>query len=975
MIKDFNEIQHLIQLPCLTSLFLSSNPIDTSNRNDYRLKIFFFYIKYGKIFNGFYSLPFLDNKKISKTEKKKLKKIIYSRTIDTCKELTLDREDLDFFNIDEFYDEDLSSSNYNSESEDEMSISGAPHGIRVSFNNNSYRTRSYSGVNNNSLGGSAPTTRSSTYGTNSWDESSRKLSVAPSSPAPSPSIIGRTSSQGSLSPYSNRHSSVDRRSIAPISKNDFLRMRLSTTNPSSSSNLNSRGSIIGRNSIIMKKFSLKQSNRVKRNALILENKQDIKNSDELNKDFYDENEINEFFSVIENDIKYNGMLWQKFVDPLPLIYIENKEKDTREKEKEFRERGLSSASNSSLPLSSSSELEGTIELSTSDPNSTTNIIHPSLEVLNSTDSGVGNLGGTSLRNSFLHNLSAVNVTGLGNNFIDKDLPSPRPSISVNSSLSRKNSTAINSFSAAAAAAAAGPSVTSSLTSSYDVVNSPISPKNKSISTFSFGSTSTPSLNASKLASDPSAAFVSEADPYVGDAQYKDLNVLENLEVYLREQVFSIKRPSFPNLFLKNKLTQKINSAELAGPPSSSFSSTSSNAPPNNDYSLKLIAPYSSSERFIALYIEKVIDVKEIIKEKKRRKGTLIEDDDENDDGTVREGGGDIEGDKDEGRVSLQNNNYVEDEETDTEETEEEEDTIYEKKVAIVLTDIGFYILDLMDISSTFVFKDTPLLSVLRQHPLYKLNLCTIYFGFQRCLLGFLKDPYRGGQNTLNSSSSTSTYLNPLTNSSAYTAIYMVVTRDKSHMYPIITRIPQVANQRRNNLKPISLRNVIINNNDNELLDGLMRFNNNNDRDIIYYQMVFYLKKKKKRTINNQNNLKEIQTDTNNTNLSTSTASSSTLPEYKTTRSILITKFFIFLCYENLYKKKIKLKLIDSSNLKDIEKVFIDENNPMYITIQFKRLNMFGSKRKWRLCTEGRNPCDKLLEEVKRACYEVGNQLP
>lgn len=172
--------------------------------------------------------------------------------------------------------------------------------------------------------------------------------------------------------------------------------------------------------------------------------------------------------------------------------------------------------------------------------------------------------------------------------------------------------------------------------------------------------------------------------------------------------------------------------------------------------------------------------------------------------------------------------------------------------------------------------------------------------------------------------------------------YMILTRDKARTYPIITRLPQIANAIRSNLKPCSLPNVKIDNKDAQLLEHVMRFtakNQGSDHDIVHYQMVYQVWR--------------------------------TRPGVRIPRTVVLTHSMILLCSEELHTADIGLKVLDSSSLKDVHRVTA-EDNPLYATLVFKPSNMFSSKRKWRLCTDSRNTVSRLMEECRRACMEKGN---
>lgn len=78
--------------------------------------------------------------------------------------------------------------------------------------------------------------------------------------------------------------------------------------------------------------------------------------------------------------------------------------------------------------------------------------------------------------------------------------------------------------------------------------------------------------------------------YVGDADYRNLSVLQNIELYFKEQVFGSQRPSGKHPFLKYGAAASVKGSAGA----------------DGRERLFVRAPSGQSERFVALYFEKVI---------------------------------------------------------------------------------------------------------------------------------------------------------------------------------------------------------------------------------------------------------------------------------------------------------------------------------------------------------------------------------
>lgn len=198
----------------------------------------------------------------------------------------------------------------------------------------------------------------------------------------------------------------------------------------------------------------------------------------------------------------------------------------------------------------------------------------------------------------------------------------------------------------------------------------------------------------------------------------------------------------------------------------------------------------------------------------------------------------------------------------------------------------------------------------------------IFFGFQRFSLVFME--------------------NPSMQSMGRKSVYLVITRDKARTYPMITRIPQVANVQRASHSLLKLTNVKIENKDGQLLEQVMAHIHSlgtSQDDIVHYQLVYQVFKER--------------------------------PTVRLPRTVIITQSSIILCKENLLSNNVELSIIDSYNLKDIQQIFAEEN-ALFLTVIFKRTTMLARRRKWRFCTDARNPSSKLLEECKRACLEIGN---
>lgn len=173
-----------------------------------------------------------------------------------------------------------------------------------------------------------------------------------------------------------------------------------------------------------------------------------------------------------------------------------------------------------------------------------------------------------------------------------------------------------------------------------------------------------------LVSQDERDIMSNMDPYIGDAQYKDLNILDNLELYFREQVFSPKRPSFPNIYLHEDLARR------------------ECLPAGLQHALCLIAAHKPDERLVTMFTEKVIDLnnspRALRKQRSASSSASVASADE-----VAEG--------------------------------EENETSPERAMAFVLSDYALYFIAMEEVSPKLTFADAPVFTVYAHHPLYQLR--------------------------------------------------------------------------------------------------------------------------------------------------------------------------------------------------------------------------------------------------------------
>ena len=228
--------------------------------------------------------------------------------------------------------------------------------------------------------------------------------------------------------------------------------------------------------------------------------------------------------------------------------------------------------------------------------------------------------------------------------------------------------------------------------------------------------------------------------------------------------------------------------------------------------------------------------------------------------------------------------------------------------------------------------------------------CTIFFGFQRCILGFVaEEQYQDLINDalVEQADSGSANGEETLRGERVAFQYMILTREKTRTYPLITRINKAANSQRSAFHPIPLCNVQIDNKDFQLVEKVMQctLSLGGDHDIVHYQMAFQIWRKR--------------------------------PGVKLPRTIIVTHSLLILCTEELNRPDIHLEVLDYARLSDVQKIFMDDN-PLFVTFVLKSGALFGlglaKTRKWRMCTDSRATSTRLQEECRRACAEQGNPL-
>ena len=367
----------------------------------------------------------------------------------------------------------------------------------------------------------------------------------------------------------------------------------------------------------------------------------------------------------------------------------------------------------------------------------------------------------------------------------------------------------------------------------------------------------------------------------------------------------------------------------------------------------------------------------------------------------------------------------------------------ETKVFIVLTNASFYIIDCSSLEEAgLVFLDAPMPLLIGEHPLLHLFCCTIFFGFQRFVLTFsAKEPSIALPNHVNSASSDMTDDIPFqikladANAAPINFEYLVITREKSRAYAIITRITHMANALRQQLSASILTNesrngghvdgnrmipnVKISNQDSQLLEALQRSSLSlSERlklspseviscDVLYYQMLYQVTDTADDTEGQQSHLNRTGSIASSVSYGGSGRNSFTVPFpsvsskssksswgrmtkskkqsegqviHLVARTIIITATTLLLCAEELTRSDVRLVVLDCARLKDLASVTAgplgdgaEDESANGVVIRFRPRKVFSSRRKWRLCTDSLQLSSRLAEECKRIVSLAGGK--
>jgi hypothetical protein len=402
--------------------------------------------------------------------------------------------------------------------------------------------------------------------------------------------------------------------------------------------------------------------------------------------------------------------------------------------------------------------------------------------------------------------------------------------------------------------------------------------------------------------------------YSGAEEYASLDVMENLELFFREQVFGTCKSTGDAPYIRYPPTIR---------PSVSVSKSGAKSPivaPTISDEIVFVGPPSRPERFMALFCEEILVIDKP-KPAWRPPHASSSIDAPTAAGASSPSGGE-KGKKVEEAV----------------------------KMLIALTNATIYILRYDELIGK-LFADAPIPILVNSHDIVDLMYCNIFFGFQRCMLSFIDSSRNSSSMILSYEQQPPSYAfidfqNIDEISAEFLISYMIITRDKAHTYPIITKIPQISNAARALLAgEKAFRNVRISNRDDELMNQVIesikvKLGSSYDADIVHYQMLYQTWRKH--------------------------------PGVQLPRTVILTPSLLLLIEEDLRCKDVRISLIDHAAARDVSKIILEEN-PCMITIVFKASSkMFAVQRKWRLVTAYPNAVTRLQEECRRLCAAHGN---
>jgi hypothetical protein len=318
-----------------------------------------------------------------------------------------------------------------------------------------------------------------------------------------------------------------------------------------------------------------------------------------------------------------------------------------------------------------------------------------------------------------------------------------------------------------------------------------------------------------------------------------------------------------------------------------------------------------------------------------------------------------------------------------------EEPIHENDYIFALTDAALYIFRKDCLPTGAVFRDAPVPVLFRCHPMHHLRELSIYFGLQRCMIQFSPaaaevtgdvvdgcctststadnysrypdgDPRQNPSAVLNStgngndngdsSSSSSSTVNASTSivDPRFAYAYVIVTRDKSQMHPIIEHFSNAYTLARQMFSSqhnvILAANLLIRSKDLDILHQIRHHLAGSKVicEIMHYQMLYQVWRKRS--------------------------------DVKVPRSIVLTPTHALLFYEELYTPEVQITLLDKAAYKNIVDVRIETASPDHITLVLRASPLITKTRKWRLFLSNQQALSRLYEAIKSCCADAKNLI-
>jgi hypothetical protein len=494
--------------------------------------------------------------------------------------------------------------------------------------------------------------------------------------------------------------------------------------------------------------------------------------------------------------------------------------------------------------------------------------------------------------------------------------------------------------------------------------------------------------------------------YVGNKEYSDMTVRDNLELYMKEQCFNPRRPSGRSAYLA-VLPEVPASPQSSASPLSPSNSGSAIAPRSRLFSPKKNTDAVGSpevEPFVRavdcngeLSFQEVDDIMYVPappRPETYKASFSVRVIDLEDFNNLEQGLGELSSTKSAKERTKQAFSKVSKElskrDPPPNAAQSNEMPIPELSVVLVLTDVSLYVVYADSVPADSMFIDAPLPYVYRVHPLHHLRLMTTFFGYQRVVFEFRALPL--GARYDERPGNLSALYAPYTNGGRDTYMpssvrsggtvrahyrYSILSRDQARTKDIITLIPSETDLTRmiEDARELGRQNarstdrkMQVHTCDEQLFTALheslyttkeIEKHKDVDKDVLWYQMLHQTWRKR--------------------------------PGVFIARSVIMTSHYVILCDEDPRSVDVQLLILDKVKYKDITKIeegsdavtnqqmtVLKKNarfdEDLAITFHLKGPHVYSAPRKWRLICETKKTMNALVEQVRDMCIAVGNVL-